>query len=60
MPQKIVPSIHYKNCKQAIDWLCSTFGFERQLIVPSEEGGITHAHLVCGNAMVMKMTLMER
>ena len=53
MKQKIVPSIHYKNCKQAIDWLCATFGFERQLIVPSEEGGITHAQLVCGDAMVM-------
>jgi len=50
---RIVPSLRYQDCRQAIDWLCAAFGFEKQLIVPSEDGGITHAQLVCGMAMIM-------
>ena len=50
---RIIPSIRYQDCKQAIDWLCATFGFEHHLIVPNEDGGITHAQLVCGEAMIM-------
>jgi len=51
--ERIIPSIRYQDCTKAIDWLCDTFGFERNLIVPNEEGGITHAQLVCGEAMIM-------
>ncbi len=50
---RIVPSLRYQDCRQAINWLCATFGFEEQLIVPNEDGGITHAQLVCGMAMIM-------
>ena len=53
MKSKIIPSIRYQDCTKAIDWLCATFGFERNLIVPNENGGITHAQLVCGEAMIM-------
>ncbi|MFP6823885.1 MAG: VOC family protein, partial [Pseudomonadales bacterium] len=53
MKTRIVPSLRYQDCRQAIDWLCATFGFEEQLIVPNEDGGITHAQLVCGMAMIM-------
>ena len=53
MKERIIPSIRYRDSKQAIDWLCATFGFERNLIVPNENGGITHAQLVCGEAMIM-------
>ena len=53
MKTRIVPSLRYQDCRQAIDWLCAAFGFEQQLIVPSEDGGITHAQLVCGMAMIM-------
>ena len=53
MKTRIVPSLRYQDCRQAIDWLCAAFGFEEQLIVPSEDGGITHAQLVCGMAMIM-------
>jgi uncharacterized glyoxalase superfamily protein PhnB len=51
--ERIIPSIRYQDSKQAIDWLCATFGFEHHLIVPNEDGGITHAELVCGEAMIM-------
>ena len=53
MKERIIPSIRYQDSKQAIDWLCATFGFEHHLIVPNEDGGITHAELVCGEAMIM-------
>ena len=53
MKTRIVPSLRYQDCRQAIDWLCAAFGFEQQVIVPSEDGGITHAQLVCGMAMIM-------
>ena len=53
MRTRIIPSIRYQDSKQAIDWLCATFGFEHHLIVPNEDGGITHAELVCGEAMIM-------
>ena len=53
MKTTIIPTIRYQDCKKAIDWLCLNFGFEKHLIVPSESGGITHAQLVCGMAMIM-------
>ena len=53
MKTRIVPSLRYQDCGQAIDWLCATFGFEAHLIVPNERGGIAHARLVCGMAMIM-------
>ena len=46
MGAKIIPSIRYKDCKKAIDWLCEAFGFEEHLIVPSDTGGILHAQLI--------------
>ena len=30
----IIPCLRYRNAPAAIDWLCETFGFERQLVVP--------------------------
>ena len=40
MGAKIIPSIRYKDCKKAVDWLCEAFGFEEHLIVPSDTGAI--------------------
>jgi uncharacterized glyoxalase superfamily protein PhnB len=33
--------------------LCEAFGFERQLVVPGENGTIAHAQLTFGHGMVM-------
>lgn len=49
----IVPCLRYRDAPQAIDWLCSAFGFEKQLVVPGENGTIVHAQLKFGNGMVM-------
>ena len=49
----VIPCLGYRNAPAAIDWLCQTFGFEKQLVVPNEDGTIAHAQLSFGNGMVM-------
>ena len=49
----IIPCLRYRDAPKAIEWLCSVFGFEKQLIVPNEDGTIAHAQLSFGNGMVM-------
>ena len=53
MTARIVPSIRYEDCKMGISWLCNVCRFERHLIVPGDTGGIIHAQLVSGEAMIM-------
>ncbi|HLK64887.1 MAG TPA: VOC family protein [Bryobacteraceae bacterium] len=52
-PAVIVTCLRYRNAPAAIDWLCGAFGFERQLVVPGENGTIAHAQLTFGNGMIM-------
>jgi uncharacterized glyoxalase superfamily protein PhnB len=49
----IIPCMRYRDAPAAIEWLCSTFGFEKQLVVPNEDGSIAHAQLSYGNGMIM-------
>jgi uncharacterized glyoxalase superfamily protein PhnB len=49
----IIPSLRYRDAPAAIEWLCRAFGFEKQLVVPGEEGMIMHAQLTFGNGMIM-------
>jgi uncharacterized glyoxalase superfamily protein PhnB len=49
----VIPTLRYQDAAAAIDWLCKAFGFERQLVVPGEDGKIAHAQLVFGNGMIM-------
>ncbi len=49
----ITPSMLYHDAPQAIEWLCTAFGFERHLVVPGPEGTVLHAQLTYGNGMVM-------
>lgn len=49
----IMPCMRYHDAPGAIDWLCSTLGFEASLVVPNEDGSIAHAQLSYGNGMVM-------
>ena len=49
----VIPCLRYRDAPKAIDWLCSVFGFEAQLVVPNEDGTIAHAQLTLGNGMVM-------
>jgi uncharacterized glyoxalase superfamily protein PhnB len=49
----VIPCIRYRDAPAAIEWLCDTFGFEAQLVVPNEDGSIAHAQLSFGNGMIM-------
>jgi uncharacterized glyoxalase superfamily protein PhnB len=49
----VIPCIRYRDAPAAIEWLCDTFGFETQLVVPNEDGTIAHAQLSFGNGMIM-------
>src|SRR2546426_2805983 len=53
MRGNIIPTMRYRDAAAAIDWLCRAFGFERHLVVPGEQGTITHAQLTLGNGMIM-------
>ena len=48
-----IPCLRYRDAPAAIDWLCTAFGFEKQLVVPDSDGGIAHAQLSYGNGMIM-------
>ncbi len=49
----VIPCLRYRDAPAAIEWLCNTFGFEKQLVVPNEDGTIAHAQLAFGNGMIM-------
>jgi uncharacterized glyoxalase superfamily protein PhnB len=49
----IIPCLRYRDAPAAIEWLSETFGFEKQLVVPNEDGSIAHAQLSLGNGMIM-------
>ena len=49
----VIPCMRYRDAPAAIDWLCSTLGFEATLVVPNEDGSIAHAQLSFGNSMIM-------
>ena len=49
----LIPVLRYRDAPTAIEWLCRTFGFEKHLVVPKEDGLIAHAQLSFGNGMIM-------
>ena len=49
----VIPCLRYRDAPAAIEWLCSTFGFEQHLVVPGEGNTIVHAQLNFGNGMIM-------
>jgi uncharacterized glyoxalase superfamily protein PhnB len=55
----VIPCLRYRNAPAAIDWLCETFGFERQLVVPGGDGTIAHAQLRLGGGMLMLGSAVE-
>ncbi len=43
----------YRDCPAMIDWLVDVVGFERHFVVEDGNGGIAHAQLAFGSAMIM-------
>jgi len=44
----VIPTMRYNDATAAIEWLCETFGFEKHLVVPGEDGTIVHEHSSSG------------
>ena len=55
----VIPCLRYRNAPAAIEWLCGVFGFEKQLVVPNEDGTIAHAQLGFGNGMIMLGSVLD-
>ena len=53
MSSTIIPCLRYRDAPAMIDWLCRTFGFEKQIVIPNEDGTIAHSQLTLGGGMVM-------
>jgi uncharacterized glyoxalase superfamily protein PhnB len=49
----IIPALRYQNAIAMIEWLCDTFGFEKQAVYATPEGIVMHAQLTFGNGMIM-------
>ena len=54
-----VPCLRYHDAPAAIAWLCQALGFEQQLVVPDNDGGIAHAQLSFGNGMIMLASVVD-
>ena len=49
----IIPGMRYRDAPAAIEWLCSAFGFSKNLVVPGPGDTIAHAQLVLDDGMIM-------
>jgi uncharacterized glyoxalase superfamily protein PhnB len=53
MSSTTIPILRYRDAEQAINWLCSAFGFQVFLKVPGESDRIEHARLTLETNMAM-------
>jgi uncharacterized glyoxalase superfamily protein PhnB len=49
----VIPCLRYRDATKAIEWLCDTFGFEKQAVYSDQYGNVAHAQLIFGNGMIM-------
>lgn len=49
----VTPGLRYRNAMAMIDWLCGTFGFEKQAVYTGPGDIVMHAQLTFGNGMIM-------
>ena len=55
----VIPCLRYRDVLAAIEWLCKNFGFEKRLVMPTDDGTIAHAQLSFGNGMIMLGPVLE-
>ncbi|GIW44477.1 MAG: glyoxalase [Candidatus Binatia bacterium] len=49
----VIPCLRYRDAPKAIEWLCTTFGFEPHAVHRGSDGTIAHAELRLGAGMIM-------
>ncbi len=52
-PPRIYLTRRYRDCPAMIDWLVDVIGFTRHFVVEDGAGGIAHAQLAFGSAIIM-------
>jgi uncharacterized glyoxalase superfamily protein PhnB len=57
--QSIYPTLIYRDCPAAIDFLVSAFGFERHAVYEGENGAVAHGELRLGDEIVMVSSASE-
>lgn len=50
---RLVSALRYRRVPAAVDWLCAAFGFEKDRLVTSDDGGVLYANLTFGGHMIM-------
>jgi uncharacterized glyoxalase superfamily protein PhnB len=55
----VIPGLRYRDALTMIDWLCRTFGFEKQAVYAGADGMVMHAQLTFGNGMIMVGSVMN-
>jgi uncharacterized glyoxalase superfamily protein PhnB len=52
-PSSVIPALRYERAREAIEFLCDAFGFEKHAVYEGKDGTIAHAELIHGDGMVM-------
>jgi uncharacterized glyoxalase superfamily protein PhnB len=50
---RIVPYLHYRNMKEALEWLSSAFGFQASFTLADKEGNLMHAEMRFADGVIM-------
>ena len=56
---RLVSALRYRRVPAAVDWLCTTFGFEKDRVVTGDDGGVLYANLTFGGHMIMVLPVGE-
>ena len=56
----VVPTLRYRDVPAAVHWLCTAFGFEKQMAVTGEDGTVRYAQLAFGDGLVMLGTIEDK
>ena len=55
----VIPCLRYRNAPAAIEWLCATFGFDKQAVYPNPVGTIAHDNLPSATCMIMLGSVLQ-
>jgi uncharacterized glyoxalase superfamily protein PhnB len=60
MSSTIIPCLRYRDGRRMVEWLCSTFGFEKKMVAENEDGTIAHSELTHGTGMIMVGSVLKQ
>ena len=51
--QCVIPYLYYGDTARAVDFLCNAFGFVERMRMPSPDGRVMHAEVLCEEQVIM-------